>query len=193
MSKESTQTPVASPPRLRVKYQTQIAKELLADLKLGNPMEVPKLVKIVLNMGIGKAVENKARIDSGARELATIAGQKPVITKARRAVASYKLREGVAIGASVTLRGPRMWEFMDRLISIAIPRIRDFRGLPTKLDGRGSYTMGLSEQSVFPEINLDKVEFVQGMNITFVTSAKNDEQGKALLSKLGIPFRKLAP
>lgn len=185
--------PAGVPPRLRTKYQGEIAKALRDELKLGNPMEVPRLSKIVINMGIGKAVENKARVESAAKELATIAGQKPVITKAKHAVAGFKLREDMPIGASVTLRGPRMWEFMDRLISIAIPRIRDFRGLPTKLDGRGSYTMGLSEQSVFPEINLDKVEFVQGMNITFVTTAKNDEQGMALLSKLGIPFRKLAP
>ncbi len=180
----------AVPPRLRTKYQTEVAPSLRTELKLGNPMEVPRLSKIVLNMGIGKAVENKARVESGAKELTTIAGQKPVITKAKQAVAGFKLREGMPIGCSVTLRGPRMWEFLDRLISIAIPRIRDFRGLPTKFDGRGSYTMGLSEQSVFPEINLDKVEFVQGMNITFVTTAKNDEQGMALLSKLGIPFRK---
>lgn len=177
-------------PRLLVKYRDEVAPALRKQFQLGNPMQTPRLQKIVVNMGIGKAVENKARIESGAKELGTITGQKPVITKSKRAVAGFKLREGMPIGVAVTLRGAHMWEFFDRFVSIAVPRIRDFRGLPNKLDGRGSYSVGLSEQSVFPEINLDKVEFVQGMNITFVTSAKNDEQGFALLEKLGVPFRK---
>jgi large subunit ribosomal protein L5 len=141
-------------------------------------------------MGIGKATENKARLEHAQRELGVITGQKPIVTKARKSVAGFKIREGYPIGCAVTLRGARMWEFMDRLTTIAIPRIRDFRGLPNKFDGRGNYTMGLSEQSVFPEVNLDKVEFVQGMHITFVTSARTDEEGLALLTKLGMPFVK---
>jgi len=177
-------------PRLLVKYRNEVAPALRQQFQLGNPMQTPRLSKIVVNMGIGKAVENKARIEAGVKELGTITGQRPVITKAKQAVAGFKLREGMPIGVAVTLRGAQMWEFFDRFVSIAVPRIRDFRGLPNKLDGRGSYSVGLSEQSVFPEINLDKVEFVQGMNITFVTTAKNDEQGFALLEKLGVPFRK---
>jgi large subunit ribosomal protein L5 len=172
------------------KYRDEVAPALRKQFQLGNPMQIPKLVKIVVNMGIGKAVENKSRIEAGAKELGTITGQKPVITKSRAAVAGFKLREGMPIGVAVTLRGAQMWEFFDRFVAIAVPRIRDFRGLPNKLDGRGNYSVGLSEQSVFPEINLDKVEFVQGMNITFVTTANNDEHGFALLEKLGVPFRK---
>ena len=153
-------------------------------------MQIPKLEKIVLNMGVGEAVNNKARIEAAVKDMTAIVGQKPLIRKARQSVATFKLREGYPIGVAVTLRGDRMWEFIDRLITLAIPRIRDFRGLPTKLDGRGNYTMGLSEQSVFPEIQLDKVEFVQGMDITFVTSAPTDKEGQSLLSNLGMPFRK---
>jgi large subunit ribosomal protein L5 len=179
-------------PRLLVKYRDEVAPALRAQFQLANPKQITRVAKIVVNMGIGKAVENKARIESGAKELGTITGQKPVITKSKHAVAGFKLREGMPIGVCVTLRGAHMWEFFDRFVSIAVPRIRDFRGLKDKLDGRGSYSVGLSEQSVFPEINLDKVEFVQGMNITFVTTAKNDEQGHALLEKLGVPFRKVA-
>jgi len=177
-------------PRLLVRYRDEVAPALRKQFQFKNPMQTPKLTKIVINMGIGKAVENKARIEAGVKELATITGQKPVVTKARAAVSGFKLREGMPIGVAVTLRGAHMWEFLDRFVSVAVPRIRDFRGLPNKLDGRGNYSVGLSEQSVFPEINLDKVEFVQGMNITFVTTAKNDEQGFALLEKLGVPFRK---
>jgi large subunit ribosomal protein L5 len=153
-------------------------------------MMIPALRKVVLNMGIGRAVENKKRLEEGVKDLSMIAGQKPVITKARQSLANFKLREGNPIGCSVTLRGARMWEFVDRLISVAIPRIRDFRGLPVKLDGQGNYTMGLSEQSVFPEIQLDKIEFVQGMNITFVTTADTDEEGFYFLQQLGLPFKK---
>lgn len=180
-------------PRLLTKYQAEIAPALRQQFQLGNPMQTPKLTKIVVNMGIGKAVENKSRIEAGAKELGTITGQRPVITKSKAAVAGFKLREGMPIGVAVTLRGAQMWEFLDRFVAIAVPRIRDFRGFPNKLDGRGNYSVGLSEQSVFPEINLDKVEFVQGMNITFVTTANNDDLGFALLEKLGVPFRKPQP
>lgn len=176
-------------PRVLDKFRNEVAPALREQFGYSNDMMIPNLTKIVVNMGIGKALENKARIEHAVRELGIITGQRPVIRKARKSVAHFKLREGSAIGVSVTLRGPRMWEFVDRLISISIPRIRDFRGLRNKFDGRGNYTMGLSEQSVFPEINLDKVEFVQGMDITFVTTAKTDQEGLALLEKLGMPFR----
>lgn len=177
-------------PRLQEKYRREVMPALRERFHYRNPMMVPTLKKVVLNAGIGRAIENKARIEHAAREMAAIAGQRPVTTKARKSVAAFKLREGYAIGVAVTLRKARMWEFVDRLTSVVMPRIRDFRGLPTKFDGRGNYTMGLSEQSVFPEINLDKVEFVQGMHITFVTNAKTDEEGFALLSALGMPFKK---
>ncbi len=177
-------------PRMLEKYRAEIAPALREQFGYSNPMMIPQLQKIVLNMGVGRALENKNRIDHAVRELGVIAGQRPVITKARKSVAGFKLREGYAIGCSVTLRGDRMWEFLDRLVALAVPRIRDFRGLSAKLDGRGNYTMGLSEQSVFPEIILDKVEFIQGMNITFVTTAETDEEGYALLSSLGMPFKK---
>ena len=177
-------------PRLRQKFDSEIAPALGEQFGLKNPMMIPRLQKIVINMGIGQASQEKARLEHAIRELTVIAGQKPVTTRARKSVAGFKLREGMPIGCAVTLRGARMWEFLDRLVTIAVPRIRDFRGLPTKLDGRGNYSMGLSEQSVFPEINLDKVEHVQGMHITMVTSARTDEEGFALLQKLGVPFRK---
>jgi len=175
---------------MREKYRNEAVAALKEKFGFTNPHMVPTLSKVVINMGIGRAVENKKRIEAAVKELGTITGQKPVIRDARVSVAGFKLREGYPVGVSITLRGARMWEFFDRLVSTAIPRIRDFRGLRTKLDGRGNYTMGLSEQSVFPEINLDKVEFVQGMDITFVTTARNDEQGFALLESLGLPFRK---
>jgi large subunit ribosomal protein L5 len=177
-------------PRRLQQYREKVVPALLKDFSYANPMMVPRLKKIVVNMGVGRAVENKNRIEAANKDLTAIAGQKPMIRKARGAVSGFKLREGYPIGVAVTLRGGRMWDFLDRLISLAIPRIRDFRGLPTKLDGRGNYTMGLSEQSVFPEIQLDKVEFVQGMDITFVTSAPTDKEGLALLAHLGMPFRK---
>jgi large subunit ribosomal protein L5 len=180
----------APPPRLRDVYREKVVPALREQFRYKNPMQVPTLRKVVVNMGVGKATENKARIEHALRELGQIAGQKPVVTRARTSVAGFKLREGMAIGVAVTLRGTQMWEFVDRLMAVAIPRIRDFRGLPNKFDGRGNYTMGLSEQSVFPEIHLDKVEFVQGMSITFVTSARTDEEGLALLQRLGMPFRK---
>ena len=156
--------------------------------KIENEMAVPRLTKIVVNMGVGSAVENKGRVESAAKDLAQITGQRPVVRKAKKAISSFKLREGMPIGCSVTLRGDRMWEFADRLISIVLPRIRDFRGVKDKLDGRGNYSLGLSEQSVFPEIEFDKIENPQGMDITFVTTARNDEQGYWLLKELGMPF-----
>jgi large subunit ribosomal protein L5 len=177
-------------PRRQQIYREKVVPALRKEFAYPNPMMVPRLQKIVINMGVGRAVENKNRIESANKDLTAIAGQKPMIRKARGAVSGFKLREGYPIGIAVTLRGARMWEFLDRLISLAIPRIRDFRGVPTKFDGRGNYTMGLSEQSVFPEIQLDKVEFVQGMDITFVTSAPTDKEGLALLTHLGMPFRK---
>jgi large subunit ribosomal protein L5 len=177
-------------PRLLQVYRNKVVAALTKDFGYPNPMMVPRLQKIVVNMGVGRAVENKNRIEAANKDLTAITGQKPMIRKARGAVSGFKLREGYPIGIAVTLRGARMWEFLDRLITLAIPRIRDFRGVPTKFDGRGNYTMGLSEQSVFPEIQLDKVEFVQGMDITFVTTAPTDKEGLALLTHLGMPFRK---
>jgi large subunit ribosomal protein L5 len=176
--------------RLQTTYREKVVPGLKKDFGYPNPMMVPRLKKIVVNMGVGKAVENKNRMEAATKDLTAITGQRPLIRKARGAVSGFKLREGYPIGTAVTLRGTRMWEFLDRLIALAIPRIRDFRGLPTKFDGRGNYTMGLSEQSVFPEIQLDKVEFVQGMDITFVTTAKTDKEGLALMTHLGMPFRK---
>jgi len=177
-------------PRLLEVYRNTVVSRLKEQFQYKNPLEIPTLRKIVVNMGVGKAIENKSRLEHAVRELGTITGQKPITNRARKSIATFKLREGYPIGCSVTLRGARMWEFLDRLVAIAVPRIRDFRGLRRKLDGRGNYTMGLSEQSVFPEVDLDRVEFVQGMDITFVTTAKTDEEGFALLQGLGMPFRK---
>ena len=185
----STNKPKSLPRRQEI-YREKVVPALRKEFGYPNPMMVPRLQKIVVNMGVGKAVENKNRMEAANKDLTAITGQRPLIRKARGAVSGFKLREGYPIGVAVTLRGARMWEFLDRLIALAIPRIRDFRGLPTKPDGRGNYTMGLSEQSVFPEIQLDKVEFVQGMDITFVTSAPTDKEGLALMAHLGMPFRK---
>jgi large subunit ribosomal protein L5 len=179
-----------TPARLAVHYRERVFPALRQQFDYANPMQVPGLRKIVVNMGVGRAAENKARIDHAQRELAAITGQRPLITRARVSVAGFKLRQGMPIGVAVTLRRRHMWEFLDRLITVAIPRIRDFRGMPRKFDGRGNYTIGLSEQSVFPEISLDKVEFVQGMNITFVTTAGTDQEAAALLEQLGFPFQK---
>ena len=159
-------------------------------LGLSNVMQVPRLEKIVLNMGVGQATQQASLLEGAVNDLTVITGQKPVITRARKSIAGFKLREGNAIGAKVTLRGDRMWEFLDRLISIAIPRIRDFRGLPTKFDGSGNYTFGLVEQLVFPEIDYDRIDSVRGMDITIVTTAVTDDQGRALLRALGFPFRR---
>ena len=174
--------------RLKDRYRSEVKTRLRERFKIENEMAVPRLTKIVVNMGVGSAVENKGRVESAAKDLAQITGQRPVVRKAKKAISSFKLREGMPIGCSVTLRGDRMWEFADRLISIVLPRIRDFRGVKDKLDGRGNYSLGLSEQSVFPEIEFDKIENPQGMDITFVTTARDDEQGYWLLKELGMPF-----
>jgi large subunit ribosomal protein L5 len=176
-------------PRLQQKYLSEVQPKLKARFGIENALAVPRLKKIVVNMGVNGAVENKARVETAARDMATITGQAPTIRKSREAISAFKLREGMPIGCAVTLRGTRMWEFADRLINVVLPRIRDFRGVKDKLDGRGNYSLGLSEQTVFPEIELDKVEFTQGMDVTFVTTAKNDEQGYFLLKELGMPFQ----
>ena len=178
-----------TPPRMRERYKTEVRPALMKQFGIQNPMAVPGLKKVVINMGCKGAVETKARIDAAARDLALISGQKPTVRKARQSIANFKLRQGMPIGVAVTLRGNRMWEFADRLVSIVLPRIRDFRGVKAKLDGRGNYTLGLAEQSVFPEVDFDKLEYVQGMDVTFVTSAPTDEQGFFLLKELGIPFK----
>lgn len=177
-------------PRLKDKYAQEIKPKLMSEFGITNVMAVPALKKIVINMGCKGAVENKALVDAAARDLAAIAGQRPTVRLARRSIAGFKLRQGMPIGVAVTLRGAHMWEFADRLINLVLPRIRDFRGVNTKLDGRGNYSLGLAEQTVFPEIDFDKVEFSQGMDITFVTSAETDEQGQYLLTELGMPFRR---
>jgi large subunit ribosomal protein L5 len=175
--------------RLRLRYRLELVPRLQRELGLSNPMQVPRLEKIVVNMGIGDALKDSRMLEAAAEDLTTITGQKPVITKARKSIAGFKLREGAAIGAKVTLRGDRMWEFLDRLVATAIPRIRDFRGLnPRAFDGHGNYTMGRTEQLIFPEIDYDKVSTVRGMDITIVTTAKDDDQGRALLAALGFPF-----
>ena len=176
-------------PRLRQRYLDEIKPQLKKKLGIENDHAIPKLEKIVVNMGVKGAVENKAKVDAAARDLATITGQKPTIRKARTSISGFKLREGMPIACAVTLRRDRMWEFADRLITVALPRIRDFRGVKSRLDGRGNYTLGLSEQSIFPEIEFDKMEFQQGMDITFVTTAGSDEHGMGLLKELGMPFR----
>ncbi len=176
-------------PRLRKHYLDQVAPKLLDEFKFANPMMVPRLTKIVLNLTTKEALQNVKLLETAAEELTLIAGQKAVITKSRVSIANFKLRDGVPLGARVTLRGARMWEFLDRLVTIAIPRIRDFRGVSAKaFDGRGNYSLGLTEQIIFPEINYDKVTRIGGMNIAFVTTARNDEEGRALLRHLGMPF-----
>jgi len=178
-------------PRLRQRYQAEIRQSLASELGLSNVMEVPRLSKIVINMGVGKATQQQSLLEGAVADLRLIAGQRPVITKARRSIAAFKLREGMSIGCMVTLRGDRMWEFFDRLISIAIPRIRDFRGLsPRSFDGRGNYTFGVTEQLIFPEIDYDKVDVPRGMDITIVTTGRTDAEGRALLSAFGFPFRR---
>ena len=176
-------------PRLKARYRSEIVPALKDELGLGNVMQVPRVVKVVVNMGIGEAVKDAKLIQGATRDLATITGQKALVTKARKSIANFKLREGQEIGAKVTLRGDRMWEFLDRLLSIALPRLRDFRGLDTKLDGSGNYTFGVTEQLIFPEVEYDKVSSVRGMDITVVTTASDDQHAKALLRELGFPFR----
>ncbi len=177
-------------PRLKQRYRDEIAKALQEEFSISNVMQIPNLSKITVNMGVGEAARDSKLMDGAVRDLATITGQKPVITRARKSIAQFKLREGMPIGAHVTLRGDRMWEFADRLLTLALPRIRDFRGLsPKQFDGNGNYTFGLNEQVMFHEINQDKIDRVRGMDITFVTTAPNDDQGRALLRRLGFPFR----
>ena len=177
-------------PRLKTKYREEIAGKLREEFSYENVMQVPGLVKIVVNMGVGDAARDSKLMDGAFRDLTTITGQKPAVTKARKSIAQFKLREGQPIGAHVTLRGDRMWEFLDRTLSLALPRIRDFRGLsPKQFDGRGNYTFGLTEQVMFHEIDQDKIDRVRGMDITVVTTATNDEEGRALLRHLGFPFK----
>ena len=176
--------------RLKARYKSEIKDALTKEFGFTNPMQIPTLVKVVVNMGVGEAARDSKLIEGAIRDLATITGQKPQVTKSRKSIAQFKLREGMPIGAHVTLRGDRMWEFADRLLSISLPRIRDFRGLsPKQFDGKGNYTFGLTEQAVFPEIEQDKVDRPRGMDITFVTTAKNDNEGRALLKALGFPFK----
>lgn len=176
--------------RLLQKYKSEIQPELLKRTGRKNPMSAPRLKKIVISMGVGSAIQDKKRIELAAKDLTQIAGQKPLICKARKSVSNFKVREGLSTGLKVTLRGQRMYEFMDRLINSAIPRIRDFRGLsPQSFDGRGNYSMGVTEQSIFPEIDAASIEWAQGMNITFVTSARNDQESRDLLRMMGMPFR----
>lgn len=176
--------------RLRQRYQEKASPALREEFSYKNPMQIPRLEKVVVNVSLKEAITNAKALDAAAEELAVITGQKAIIRKARTSIANFKLREGMPIGAKVTLRGARMWEFVDRLIAIAIPRIRDFRGLePNGFDGRGNYSMGITEQIIFPEIDYDKVQRITGMNITFVTTAKTDAEGRALLKHLGMPFR----
>jgi len=186
-------TATASPvtPRLKALYDETLRAQLKETLGLRNIMQVPRLEKIVINMGVGGAIQQASLLENAMRDLTTISGQKPVVTRAKKSIAGFKVREGNAIGCKVTLRGARMYEFLDRLISLAVPRIRDFRGLPPKaFDGRGNYTFGVTEQSIFPEIDYDKIDATRGMDITIVTTARTDAEGKALLDAFGFPFRR---
>ena len=177
-------------PRLKERYRAEIAPALKQEFGYGNVMQIPGLTKIVVNMGVGKATQQQSLIEGAVRDLEVICGQKPVVTRARKSIAGFKVREGMAIGAKVTLRGDRMFEMIDRLISIALPRIRDFRGIdPGQFDGRGNFAMGIREQTIFPEIDYDKVEHTQGLNVVITTTAKTDDEGRALLTRLGMPFR----
>jgi large subunit ribosomal protein L5 len=186
----TTTTTTTDRPRLKDRYLTQLRAQLQSDLGLGNVMEVPRLEKIVINMGVGRATQQASLIEGAQRDLEIITGQKPIVTRAKQSIAGFKLREGQAIGAKVTLRGDRAWEFFDRLLSLAIPRIRDFRGLsPRSFDGKGNYTFGVTEQLIFPEVDYDKVDSVRGMDITIVTTARTNEEGRAFLQAFGFPFR----
>ena len=182
--------PTKTLPRLKQRYRDEVVGQLKEQFQYGNPMQVPGLVKVVVNMGVGEAARDAKLIDGAVRDLTTITGQKPAVVRARKSIAQFKLREGMPIGAKVTLRNDRMWEFLDRLLTIALPRIRDFRGLsPAQFDGRGNYTFGLNEQSMFHEIDPDTIDRPRGMDITVVTTATTDEEGRALLRKLGFPFK----
>ncbi len=187
----ATASSTSTLPRLKSRYNNTIKAQLAKDLGIGNEMQIPKIDKIVINMGVGRATQQPSLLEKAVEDLTLIAGQKPIVTKAQTSIAGFKLREGQAIGTKVTLRGERMWEFLDRLIAVAIPRIRDFRGLPAhSWDGHGNYTFGLNDQTVFPEINPDNVNHPQGMDITIVTTADTNESGKALLDAFGFPFKK---
>jgi large subunit ribosomal protein L5 len=177
-------------PRLKQRYRTEIVPRLVEQFGYGNVMQVPRVMKVVVNMGVGEAARDGKLIEGAVRDLTQITGQKPTVRRAKKSIAQFKLRTGMPIGAKVTLRGDRMWEFLDRLVSIALPRIRDFRGLsPNQFDGRGNYTFGVNEQSIFHEINIDRIDRQRGMNITVATTAANDDEGRALLRLLGFPFR----
>ncbi|MDQ6784163.1 MAG: 50S ribosomal protein L5 [Actinomycetota bacterium] len=187
----TTAAPGATRPRLKQRYHAELRDQLQASLGLGNIMLVPRLEKIVINMGVGRAVGQPSLLEGAVRDLTTITGQKPLVTTAKKSIAAFKLREGNAVGAKVTLRGDRMWEFFDRLVSLAIPRIRDFRGLPPRgFDGRGNYTFGVTEQLIFPEIDYDRIDTPRGMDISIVTTARTNAEGRALLDAFGFPFRK---
>ena len=187
----TTGSPTSERPRLKQRYVDTVRDQLKADLQLDNIMQVPRFEKIVINMGVGKATQQPSLLEGAVADLTLIAGQKPIVTKAKKSIASFKLREGNSIGCKVTLRGQRMWEFLDRLVSVAIPRIRDFRGLPANsFDGRGNYTFGVTEQLIFPEIDYDKVDVTRGMDITIVTTARTNAEGKALLDAFGFPFKR---
>ncbi|MFL5346482.1 MAG: 50S ribosomal protein L5 [Hyalangium sp.] len=180
----------AKPARLKLRYRKEGVPALMKELSLKNPFQAPRLEKIVVNMGLGEALANNKILESAVDQLGAITGQKPIVTRARKSIANFKLRQGQAIGCAVTLRGDRMYEFLDRLISVALPRVRDFKGVsPKAFDGKGNYTLGIREQIIFPEINYDQIEKVKGLNISFVTTAKNDEQGLALMRHFGLPFR----
>ena len=185
----SAATAVAERPRLKARFEDEVRDRLKTELGLANVMQVPRLTKIVINVGVGKATQQQSLLEGAVRDLATITGQRPVVTRARKSISAFKLREGNSIGAMVTLRGDRMWEFFDRLISLAIPRVRDFRGLPARsFDGHGNYTLGVSEQLIFPEIDYDKVDATRGMDITIVTTAGENTQAHDLLKMMGFPF-----
>jgi large subunit ribosomal protein L5 len=180
----------APSPRLRDRYRSEIVAALQEQFSYGNPMQVPRVMKVVVNMGVGEAAKDSKLMDGAIRDLTAITGQKPTVRRARTSIAQFKLREGMAIGAKVTLRGDRMWEFLDRLVSVSLPRIRDFRGLSDRqFDGNGNYTFGVTEQSIFHEIDYDKIDRPRGMDITVVTTAKTDDEGRALLKQLGFPFK----
>ena len=190
MTETTTTATAAVTPRLKTRYREEILPALKSEFEIANVMQVPGLTKIVVNMGVGEAARDSKLIEGAVKDLTAITGQKPLVTKARKSIAQFKLREGMPIGAHTTLRGDRMWEFLDRLLSLALPRIRDFRGLnPNQFDGRGNYTFGLTEQVMFHEINQDKIDRSRGMDITVVTTATNDDEGRVLLKKLGFPFK----
>ncbi len=191
MSEVQAQGTAGYAPRLKRKYEQEVVPYLQKEFGYKSPMQVPRLTKVVVNMGLGDAVQNPKIIDAALEELGAIVGQRPVVTRAKKSIAGFKLRQGMPIGVAVTLRRDRMWDFVDRLISFALPRVRDFKGVsPKAFDGRGNYTLGIREQIIFPEIDYDKVDRIKGMNVTFVTTAETDEEGRALLRALGMPFRK---